>query len=251
MIFKFIGCKIFMRETYLLAAHSPHVVDTLWLEQQLHNEPEKLRRTVRQAIDQVEAEKVNYDAILLGYGLCSNGIAGLHTQRTPLVVPRAHDCITVMLGSKERYAQEFHGHDGGIYWYSPGWIKDNMQPGPERYHNTRRQYVEKYGEENADFLMESEQAWFQSYSLGAYVDTGLTDPAGVEQDIAYTKRCTDWLKWNFDRLHGSSALMEALLDGCWNDADFLVLAPGQSARMTADERIVTAITLPNSQKVAV
>ena len=97
--------------------------------------------------------------------------------------------------------------------------------------------------------MSSEQAWFKSYSVGTYVDTGLTSTGGVARDIAYTKKCTEWLNWNFDRQHGSPALMAALLDGPWDADKFLVLEPGQSARMTPDEHIVTAVGLPSGQSV--
>jgi len=38
------------------------------------------------------------------------------------VVPRAHDCITLLLGSKERYAKLF-GERPGTYWYSAGWLE--------------------------------------------------------------------------------------------------------------------------------
>ena len=47
------------------------------------------------------------DYILLGYGLCSRRTAGLTTDHTPLVIPSAHDCITLFLGSSKRYTKRF------------------------------------------------------------------------------------------------------------------------------------------------
>ena len=42
-----------------------------------------------------------YDAIVLGYALCSNGLVGIKAERIPLrSFPAAHDCITLFLGSK-------------------------------------------------------------------------------------------------------------------------------------------------------
>ena len=41
-----------------------------------------------------------YDAILLGYGLCGNGLAGVTARHTRLVLPRAHDCIGILMGSR-------------------------------------------------------------------------------------------------------------------------------------------------------
>ena len=36
--------------------------------------------------------------ILLGYGLCGNGLDGLSARHTRLVLPRAHDCIGLLMG---------------------------------------------------------------------------------------------------------------------------------------------------------
>jgi hypothetical protein len=243
-------CGVLQDEFKALCASRPHVLCTELLPQGLHNTPPLLRTTVQQAVDKIEASDLPIGAIVLGYGLCSRGTEGVSSKRVKIVIPRAHDCITLLLGSKERYAQYVKEHPG-CYWYSPGWNSSHTPPGPERYHKLRRQNIDKYGEENAEFLMESEQAWFQSYTLGTYVDTGLTDPAGVERDLAYTQACADWLKWKFDRQHGSPELMIDLLDGRWDDERFLVLEPGQTLRMTADERVITAMGLPGGRKVAV
>jgi hypothetical protein len=243
-------CGVLDGEFAALCRSRKHVIHTEILKQGLHNTPPLLRETLQQTIDKIENFGLNIDAIVLGYGLCSRGTEEVKTRRVKLVVPRAHDCITLLLGSKEAYADYVREHPG-CYWYSPGWNFHHTPPGPERYHKLRHEYIEKYGEENAEFLMESEQAWFTSYSLGTYVDTGLTDAAGVAKDIAYTKQCTDWLKWKFDRQQGSPKLMEDLLDGRWDADKFLVLEPGQILRMTADEQVITAVGMPDGRKVAV
>ena len=115
--FKMIACKVLLRELYSLAYNCPNAVDITWLRQKLHETPDRLRQEVQDIIDRIDATEGDpCEAILLGYGLCSNGIVGLRSRRYPLVIPRAHDCITFLLGSKERYRQEFEGHSGGIYW---------------------------------------------------------------------------------------------------------------------------------------
>ena len=45
---------------------------------------------------------------------------GVHAQRCRIAITRAHDCITLLLGSKERYAEYVAQHPG-TYWYSAGW----------------------------------------------------------------------------------------------------------------------------------
>src|SRR6476620_3424328 len=103
MFLKIIACEIALREIAFLAAQSPHLVDFEFLTQGLHDHPNLGRDEVQKRVDAIPEGK--YDAVLIGYALCGNIIAGLRATHTPLVIPRAHDCITFFLGSKERYQQ--------------------------------------------------------------------------------------------------------------------------------------------------
>ena len=139
-----IACKVMQREAYFCAARSRNVVDIVLMPQGLHNEPDRLRREVQKALERTrDIQDRPYDASLLGYGLCSNGVVGLGAE-IPIVIPRAHDCITLLLGSKDRYQEYFDSHRG-VYWYSPGWIESGKQPSQERYDLLLREYVQKYG----------------------------------------------------------------------------------------------------------
>jgi len=150
------------REAYFCAARSKNVVDIVLMEQGLHDEPEKLRREVQKALDNTcDIQGCPYDASLLGYGLCSNGIVGL-SAKIPIVAPRGHDCITLLLGSKDKY-QEYLDSHRGVYWYSPGWIESGKQPSEERYEKMLKEYKEKYGDDNTQYLMEVEQSWIKEY----------------------------------------------------------------------------------------
>jgi hypothetical protein len=222
------------REAYRCAALSPNIVDVVVMRQGLHNEPEKLRREVQKALDvTADIQGKPYDASLLGYGLCSNGIVGL-TAKVPIVVPRGHDCITLLLGSKDRYKEYFDSHRG-VYWFSPGWIETDNQPGKERFpaspmgfaeasERTLKEYIEKFGEDNAKYLMEAEQNWMKEYNWAAYIDWGF---ANAEQEKRFTKRAAEFLKWKYDEVKGDSGLMQRLVDGRWNDNEFLIVQPGQ------------------------
>ena len=163
--FYILSCHVLWRELSYFAACSENTFNFTFLRQGLHNTPEHLRREVQKEIERIEDEDPSWDAILLGYGLCSNGLAGIRSRKTTLAAVRAHDCITLLLGSKERYRTYFDAHPG-TYWYSPGWIETNDQPGRERYEKTLKEYREKYGEENAAFLMETEQKWMKEYTRG-------------------------------------------------------------------------------------
>ncbi|MBL8026494.1 MAG: DUF1638 domain-containing protein [Fibrobacteres bacterium] len=226
-----IACNVLWREICHFSSLSKNRFTFNFLPQGLHDTPETLRSELQKAINDSPEDS---EAILIGYGLCSNGLAGVTAKTTKLVAFRAHDCITCLIGSKERYAEYFNEHPG-TYWYSPGWIETGHQPGKERVERLRASYAEKYGEENADYLMEMEQGWFKKYSRAAYIDMGITEDRDY---INYTKECADYLKWEYDELKGSSRLIREILDGNWNNDDFLVVNPGQTIKASNDSTII-------------
>lgn len=231
-----IYCAVLEDEIESFAKGLSHIVRLDKLPQGLHNEPDKLRSNLQSIVDEIERDNPEVEAIVVGYGLCSRGTEGVITKRCQFVVPRAHDCITLLLGSKERYAQYVKDHPG-TYWYSPGWNRHHIAPGKERYETLRAQYVERFGEEDADFLMEEEQHWFSTYDRATFVDLRVISS---EPDQAYTQECAKWLGWNYDRQEGDPGLMRSLVSGVWPEEQFLVMEPGQSLRMTVDERVIEA-----------
>ncbi len=225
-----------MREMYYLAAQSENSIDILWLKQALHNTPDLLREQLQKAIDATENEEESYDAIILGYCLCSNGIVGIRSKNTTIVIPRGHDCITMLLGSKERYREIFDTHEGGIYWYSPGWIEQSLQPGQERYEKALMEYTEKYGKDNAQFLMEMEQGWMKEYNCALYVDWGILSN---DEYIKYTKECAEYLGWQYRMEQGSGSLVSDLFAGRWDDDKFLIVPPGKTIKPSYDENVIS------------
>ncbi len=207
-------------------ACSKNVIDIVLMEQGLHDYPDRLRVEVQKALEKTsDIQGRAYDASLLGYGLCSNGIVGL-SSKIPVIVPRGHDCITLLLGSKNIYQEYFDSHQG-IYWYSPGWIESGKQPGKERYEKTLLEYRKKYGDDNAQYLMEIEQDWIKKYNWATYIDWGIVDSTEYRK---YTKSCAEYLGWNYDELKGSPDLMQKLVDGDWNDDEFLIVEPGREIK---------------------
>lgn len=227
-----ISCHVLWREICHLASLSDNVFNFKFLKQGLHNTPDILRKELQEAIDEVDNE--GYEAILIGYGLCSNGIVGITSKKTKLVVMKGHDCITFLLGSKEHYRKYFDSHPG-TYWYSPGWVDTGSQPGKARYDYVYNEYLERYGEDNAEYLMEMDQGWLREYSNCAYVDLGFGDTTKYKE---YTKECAQWLKWNYDEIKGDRNLMMNFLDGKWNTEDFLIVDPGQKIVASNDERVI-------------
>ena len=120
MLLKIIACEISFREICMAAAQSVNVAELEFLTQGYHDNPDIGRALLQEKIDSVENGK--YDAILLGYALCNNMLVGLKTDNVPLVIPRAHDCITFFFGSKEQY-MEYYNSRPGTYYYTSGWLE--------------------------------------------------------------------------------------------------------------------------------
>ncbi|MGI6037304.1 MAG: DUF1638 domain-containing protein [Limnochordia bacterium] len=246
MRLKLIACEVLFREFSHYAALAEHPIDVDFLPQGLHQEPERLRRTVQEAIDKTEARhgtregdfhlprRIEYDGIILGYGLCSNGIIGLTSRKIPLIIPRGHDCITLLLGSKERYQEYFNSHRG-VYWYSAGWIERTIPPGRERYEHLFQNYVEKYGEDNAAYLMEMEQNWFKEYAWATYIDWGFPQSDSYRR---VTQEAAQFLGWNYDELPGDPSLIAKLVNGQWDADLFLRVEPGQTVSPSYDDLII-------------
>lgn len=226
-----IACEAVARECYRAAAFSKHAVTISIKDFGLHNEPDNLRAAIQEEIDNASAAG-KYEYIILGYGLCSRGTAELVARNVPLVIPRAHDCITVFLGSKERYQEEFSGHPG-TYYYSAGWVERKEgevdQGGFTIVKDSQRaaryqEYVEKYGEDNAEFLMDQENHWLDHYNRAAFIDMGFGD---MDFYRGFTQQVAQEHGWSYEELTGDMRLADLLFAGDWNAEEFLIVMPGQ------------------------
>lgn len=239
MKLKCLSCEALTRLVYLSAAYAPHEVDVELLRIGLHNTPLNLRERLQEAID---ATHPSYDAVVLAYGLCGQATAGLIARQIPLVIPRAHDCITLFLGSRRRYAEEFEGQPG-TYWYTKDYIERREGAGTTlslgagldvNIEETYEEYVTKYGKDNADYLMEVMGGWRTHYQRAVYIDMGVGDGAAVEQ---HAQDEASRRGWRFQRRPGDLVLIRRLLAGDWHE-DFLVVQPGEQIALSYDDGVV-------------
>lgn len=178
----------------------------------------------------------SFDAILLGYGLCSNAVIGLSASRHKLVIPRAHDCITMFLGSKENYAKYFSSLSG-CYWYTDGWIENACMPCEEQYLLEMDSFRRKgYDEDTAQYLSD-EMNGLKNYKNAAYIQMPSKN-AKSEEYLEFTKTAAAFYHWNFHLLEGNMDLMKRFINGEWNEEDFLVLEPKETAVPSYDSGII-------------
>ncbi len=230
-------CEALARSVYAVAATAPHTITVRLYRQGLHNTPKKLRETLQEQIDAIQPGEC--DAILLVYGMCGTATLGLIARHTSLVIPRTHDCIALYLGSHQRYLQEFQAHPG-TYWYSLDYL-ERLEPGSNvalgaaqlgLIDEVYEEYVAKYGQDNADYLMEVMGEWGKHYDRAVYIDMGHGDGQVYEQMAREIAQRRGWL---FERRQGDLRMLRQLLSGEWPEDEFLVVPPGHVIQQSGDE----------------
>lgn len=234
-----IACEVFRSEIEMLAGGAEHLVEKRFYEIGLHDRPDEMRAKLQREVSETD-RRDDVEAIVLAYGLCGLGTAGLRAGRHPLVIPRAHDCITVFLGSKELYAER-QSACPGCYHYTAGWNRARRVPGPDRLEALRRDFSRQFDPEDVEFLLESERAMWQAYDTSTFIDLGTPE---AEREAGYAKQCADWLGWKFERIQGDPALLRDLLFGPWDEARYQIIRPGFKLAHSPDDAVMRAETLP-------
>jgi len=246
--FKFIGCEIIYREACYLAATSRYQIDVEFLRKGLHDlETPNMVAKIQAAIDAVDAA-AGYQAILLGYARCNDGLVGVSARSIPLVIPRAHDCITLFFGSRSAYQAYFDQHPG-TYYMTTGWAERNVAGDYARpaygqqgvmgklgLTQTRAELVAKYGADNADFIDEIMGDWLKNYTKFLYLKMRIGPD---EPLIAATQQEAQQRGWEFEQRDGNWTLLKKLFDGAW-DEDFVLVQPGQKIVPRNDARVLDA-----------
>ena len=245
---KFIGCEIIYREACRLAATSRDRVDVEFLRKGLHDlETADMKAAIQERIDAVDPAD-GYEAILLGYARCNDGVVGLQARQIPLVIPRAHDCITFFFGSRGAYKEHFDACPG-TYYLTTGWSERNagyefgnpQLPGRQGVMqklglaDSYEQMVAKYGKENADFIAATLGDWRSHYSRLMYIEMGVCDEKPF---IEAARARAAASQWAFEQRSGDWTLLQKLFDGRWDD-DFVIVPPGAALRARNDGAILS------------
>lgn len=244
MRYRLIACEVLYRELCYAVAQSPHTVDLEFVPKGLHDiGAEPMRARLQEIVDRAPAGE--YDAILLGYGLCNNGLVGLTARDAPLVLPRAHDCITLFMGSKERYGKYFYANPG-VYFETSGWLErggvseelaDQTVQRRIGMDRTYQELVDKYGADNARYLYDMLCDTTHNYSRFTFIEMGIEPDGRFEQQ---TRDEAQRRGWRFEKLSGDMRLFHALVAGDWDPSEFLVVPKGHRITAPLGEGIVAS-----------
>ncbi|MBQ0106020.1 MAG: DUF1638 domain-containing protein, partial [Armatimonadetes bacterium] len=192
---------------------------------------------------------IKYDYIVVFYGLCGRGVLDIETFDIPVIFPKVHDCISLFLGSAEKYRKEFKAHPGTFY-HTAGWISEKINPKNKAAGELYRNYFsegfdthpdfaylsEKYGRENAEFILKFQSGWMKNYTRCAYIDFGL------EKDKDYSflpEYMAKVFGWEFVHINSSMDFMQSLFNG--EDSPNTVVIPPHSRTVFSQDNIISFV----------
>lgn len=193
-------------------------VEARYLDQNLHRTPDRMAELIQEEIDAV-AEGAS--EIVLGYGLCSNGIVGVKAPPQGLIIPRVHDCVALFLGSREAYNRAF-SRRAGSYYLTPGWVQSNRDPLGLLEHD----YEPRVGREDAEWALREE---LKHYTHIVYINTSVGDRDSLRKRAVEN---AEYLEKQYEEVAGTGDYFKKLLFGPYNDEDFVKIPPGEE--VTAD-----------------
>jgi hypothetical protein len=191
--------------------------DITFFDYALHRVPKHLRQTLQDAIDGIEQPSL----VVLGYGLCGNGLHEIRAGKHTLLIPRADDCIAIILGSYQAYRREFD-REPATYYLSKGWLEGGSTPLQEH-----KVLVEKYGEKKAEWLMDTQYHNYKRLALIVHNKEDLESYRPAAQEVA--RYCERW-GVRYEELVGTDTMLRRLFEIAANldrtNEDFLVVPPG-------------------------
>ncbi len=199
----------------------------VFIEYGLHLTPRKLSAAIQEQIDALTEPRF----VLIGYGLCGNGLLGLKSRSHTLILPRVNDCVALHLGSQADYLAAFQA-EPATYYLTPGWLECGGEPMSE--HEKCR---DRFGPEKADLISDALYGHYRRTCLIAFTPEDLARWRPRALQVA--EFCRERWGWQYQERVGSDALIRRLLDAGSKAAeagesqgsrDFVVIDPGGEVR---------------------
>jgi len=217
-----VACRVL--QSMLEQLLPPGLTDqVVFLDYGLHRVPGKMTLAVQEALDAIPQASL----VVLGYGLCGNGLHGVRAGQHTLLVPRTHDCIALLLGSQQAYMSQFEAVPGTIY-LSKGWLESGSHPLKEY-----QEYAAKYGPQEAEWLLDQQYRNYQRLALVASSQAELEHYRPQALEVA--RFCERW-GYRYEEILGSDDYVRRLIqlagacargDSAGDGSpDFLVIPPG-------------------------
>jgi hypothetical protein len=193
-----IACEAFRGE--LEAFKESINVQILWIEQALHDVPDKLHLKVEERIKEAEKVLNHGDMILLFLGNCGGSIRGISSGTLTLIYPDVDDCIPVILGSMERF-KCIHAERPGTFYMNKNWIDSGQDP-----LSSSRKNIETYGEKKG---WKISKLMYKNYNYFSLIDNGCYD---LEKYRVHTLEACEKFGKKYLEEKGDLKFIEAILN---------------------------------------
>ncbi|MDQ7096113.1 DUF1638 domain-containing protein [Desulfosporosinus sp. PR] len=204
-----IACEAFRGE--LEAFKELIKVDILWVEQAMHDVPDKLHLKLEEKIKEAEKVLNPGDTILLFFGNCGGSLRGISSQTLTLIYPDVDDCIPVILGSKERF-KSIQAERPGTYYMNKNWIDSGQDP-----LSSSKKYIMTYGEKKG---WKVSKLMYKNYHYFSLIDNGCYE---LEKYRAYTLEACEKFEKKYLEEKGDLKFVEAILNRL---CEMVIVPPG-------------------------
>ncbi|MGD1992602.1 MAG: DUF1638 domain-containing protein [Anaerolineae bacterium] len=223
-----IACRVLQEELERLLPPGM-ASQVMFMDYGLHRVPAKMTTTLQEMIESIEPPSL----VVLGYGLCGNGLKGLRAGQHTLLAPRTDDCIALLLGSYQAYIREFEAVPG-TYYLTRGWLESGSDPLKEY-----EEYAAKYGADQAQWIMDQQYQHYERLMLVARSEEELQQYRSRAQQVA--RYCEHW-GFRYEERLGSDEYVRRLVEAAhllsdnghtvpdWVRRDFVVVLPGDEIR---------------------
>lgn len=190
-----------------------------YLESGLHLDPDLLRQELQKTLDRFS----NVDQVLLIMGFCGNAVVGLHTRNFRLIVPKADDCLTLLLGSMEK-RKEIQ-KEKNTYFLSKGWL-DMFDDVEKTMVDEYNRMEKRYGKARAERIFRMS---YRHYERLGVIDTGTFD---LESMLEMAKSKGKMMDLKIEPIGGTMDFLEASITGPWeNDPRFILIEPNSTLEL--------------------
>ncbi len=199
----FIGCAIFKKQVEDIIQKYNLNYDCIFLEEQLHNTPDLLRKTLEREINAIEYA----DEIVIGYGRCGNALIGIRGEKANLKIPLYDDCIQMLLWKSYLSREERKIR----YFGSDGWLLGEEDLGFE----FDRMKI-RYGRKRA---LKITKLMFKNYKYLTFIRTNIKNERLYQERSALK---AEKLGLIYDEVYGDVGVIEGLLNGECDDRFMIV-----------------------------
>lgn len=209
-------CNTLEDELGLVLAEVGPDYEVVWLEAGYHNRPAKFRDQINEILGGLgETERV-----ILALGHCGGAVRDLDPRPFELIVPRADDCLSLLLGSLD--ARQRASKQAATYFLTAGWLRHT-----ENLITSFHRDAEHFGRERAEMVY---RIMLKHYRRFGFIDTGAYR---LEDQNGRVRPLTDLLDIKVERLPGDLSWLRRLLTGPWDEERFIIVPPG--GRLTEAE----------------